>query len=115
MMTCQSCGGIIGRDCFNPEECMAITRDMAERYQQQHDAAGRLDQCEAALDQCRAEIQCLNERIAEMNDVFGEIRRTVATVPFDPTPIEEPDIDGPWLPVGLLQKIDAVMEQEHRL
>lgn len=32
-MICQSCGGVVGRDCFNPEECMAITRDMADRYQ----------------------------------------------------------------------------------
>lgn len=74
MTTCQSCGGIIGRDCFNPEECMAITRDMADRYQQQHDAAGRLDQCEAALDQCRAEIQFLSDRIERMNAVLGRVR-----------------------------------------
>lgn len=31
MTTCPSCGGIIGRDCFNPSECAAITQDMAAR------------------------------------------------------------------------------------
>lgn len=33
MSTCPACGGVIGRDCFNPTECMAITRDMALRHQ----------------------------------------------------------------------------------
>ncbi len=28
MRTCQSCGGVIGRDCFNPIECMMITQAM---------------------------------------------------------------------------------------
>lgn len=27
-MICQSCGGVVGRDCFNPEECMWITQQM---------------------------------------------------------------------------------------
>lgn len=28
MSTCPSCGGIIGRDCFNPQECAWITQAM---------------------------------------------------------------------------------------
>lgn len=32
-MICPGCGGIVGRDCWNPQECEAITRDMAQRYQ----------------------------------------------------------------------------------
>lgn len=28
MATCPSCGGIIGRDCFNPQECAWITQQM---------------------------------------------------------------------------------------
>lgn len=35
MSVCAACGGVIGRDCFNPTECMAITRDMAQRFQEQ--------------------------------------------------------------------------------
>lgn len=37
MSTCHSCGGVIGRDCFNPQECEAITRDMAQRYQEMNE------------------------------------------------------------------------------
>jgi hypothetical protein len=34
--TCPSCGGIIGRDCFNPMECAMITaRDESRREFQQ--------------------------------------------------------------------------------
>lgn len=32
-MICPSCGGVVGRDCFNPEECMWITQQMAAEYQ----------------------------------------------------------------------------------
>jgi hypothetical protein len=28
MATCNGCGGIIGRDCFNPQECEWISRSM---------------------------------------------------------------------------------------
>lgn len=30
-MNCLSCGGKLGVDCFNPEECAEITRDMELR------------------------------------------------------------------------------------
>lgn len=28
MSTCPSCGGILGRDCFNPQECAWIIQSM---------------------------------------------------------------------------------------
>ena len=35
-MICNSCGGIIGRDCFNPEECAYISeRIEAKRVHEQ--------------------------------------------------------------------------------
>lgn len=30
-MRCPGCGGEVGRDCFNPQECEWIYRDMAAR------------------------------------------------------------------------------------
>lgn len=35
MSNCPGCGGVIGRDCFNTQECVAITRQMAEQYNQE--------------------------------------------------------------------------------
>lgn len=32
MRSCPSCGGIIGRDCFNPIECAQITASMDSYY-----------------------------------------------------------------------------------
>lgn len=37
MSTCNGCGGVVGRDCFNPQECEWIShqqeaRHMAEQY-----------------------------------------------------------------------------------
>ena len=31
-MRCPSCGGVIGRDCFNPVECAWITQSMDAQY-----------------------------------------------------------------------------------
>lgn len=31
MATCQSCGGVIGRDCFNPQECQWIADQMDQQ------------------------------------------------------------------------------------
>lgn len=33
MSTCNGCGGVVGRDCFNPQECEWISHDMQQRTQ----------------------------------------------------------------------------------
>lgn len=46
-MRCPSCGGVIGRDCFNPVECAWITQSMDAQnavddyIRNQHDKAER--------------------------------------------------------------------------
>jgi hypothetical protein len=30
---CNGCGGVVGVDCFNPQECEWISRDMAQRWE----------------------------------------------------------------------------------
>src|SRR5688572_11445818 len=32
MSVCHGCGGVVGRDCFNPQECEEITRQQAAAY-----------------------------------------------------------------------------------
>lgn len=32
-MICHGCGGVVGNDCFNPQECEQIARDMANDSQ----------------------------------------------------------------------------------
>ena len=43
-MQCVSCGGTIGRDCFNPQECAHITRQM------ESDSESRNQQCNTLRD-----------------------------------------------------------------
>lgn len=35
MATCNGCGGLVGRDCFNPVECEWISRQQELHYLQQ--------------------------------------------------------------------------------
>lgn len=39
MSRCQGCGGVVGRDCFNPVECLQIAQSMmwndGQQYQQE--------------------------------------------------------------------------------
>ena len=60
MSICQSCGGVIGRDCFNPAECMDITRAQAECYQSQGDVQGELSH--------------LRERVKELETKISEVQ-----------------------------------------
>jgi len=37
MAICNGCGGVVGRDCFNPQECEWITQDQDRRRYEQHE------------------------------------------------------------------------------
>lgn len=63
MSICHSCGGVIGRDCFNPAECAQITAQMAMQYQHgQCESCARSDCYIADL---KAEIADLQEQLRE--------------------------------------------------
>lgn len=34
-MICRGCGGVVGRDCFNPPECEWITQELTESAREQ--------------------------------------------------------------------------------
>ena len=42
MSTCNSCGGVVGKDCFNPQECAWITQQMAADQQHQSEQITKL-------------------------------------------------------------------------
>lgn len=56
----------------------------------------------------------LVQRISEKDEVFAEIRRTVGGNVSGEVPLEEPDPEAPWLPVGLMLKIEEAMEGVNR-
>jgi dihydrodipicolinate synthase/N-acetylneuraminate lyase len=53
MSMCHGCGGAIGRDCFNPQECEEITRSMANQYSQ---ASQEIAELLAECDRLRSEV-----------------------------------------------------------
>jgi hypothetical protein len=53
MSMCHGCGGVIGRDCFNPQECEEITRSMANQYSQ---ASQEIAELLAECDRLRSEV-----------------------------------------------------------
>ena len=53
MAICPSCEGVIGRDCFNPEECMWITQQQASSAEA---AQQNAEELRHILQQLKAEI-----------------------------------------------------------
>ncbi len=49
MKNCPSCGGIIGQDCFNPDECAQITQQQNTNLENRlRDFEERINQLEKA-------------------------------------------------------------------
>lgn len=40
MATCNSCGGVLGRDCFNPQECAEISFSVEQNLRHQAETEG---------------------------------------------------------------------------
>lgn len=108
MSCCQACGGLIGRDCFNPQECMGITRDMADRYQTSELDANNL----------RGYVAHLEERLNTINELFADIRKAVGgncLGDMNHSGEERPvNYTRPWLPKELVLRIDGAMNREQR-
>ena len=60
MAICPSCEGVIGRDCFNPEECMWITQQQASSAEA---AQQNAEELRHILQQLKAEIAALSNEI----------------------------------------------------
>ena len=66
------------------------------------------------VERLKSEVEFLKSRMAGMIEVFGAVRMAVGQNVMGSDPVEEPDYDAPWLPCGLLVRIDNVMEREYR-
>ena len=49
--------------------------------------------------------------LKEAAELLKKVKEVVAIDAFNPTPIEEPDPDGPWIPVGLLNEINTFLQE----
>jgi len=56
MSICNGCGGVVGRDCFNPSECEWIAQDMERREAMRQAESVARDAAREAMNAGRAEI-----------------------------------------------------------
>lgn len=61
-MICHGCGGVVGRDCFNPSECEWIARQQ-ETQQAAQEASRPLEQ---EIDYLLREVASLKKRIERL-------------------------------------------------
>lgn len=86
MSRCPSCGGILGRDCFNPVECSQITASMNDEQIVQP----YIDALREALDtinQMADKMQIIDEGLSEhlgnlIDNTVAMINRTLPPVPW---------------------------------
>ena len=65
MATCNGCGGTIGRDCFNPQECEWISRQQEAQYMAQQYAPDTSE---------------LEQRMTALEGKIGSIEQAVKTL-----------------------------------
>jgi len=65
MSWCNGCGGLVGRDCFNPQECEWITQQM------NNDAAADVDQLKAQLCELEKQREADLKRIEELRELLN--------------------------------------------
>ncbi len=66
MAVCQSCGGIIGRDCFNPMECAIITaRENSQRE-------GQINNTENSVNELWRQFDALKEHLIALGIINAQ-------------------------------------------
>lgn len=66
MAICNGCGGVIGRDCFNPQECEWITQDQERHRHEQHELESQ--HLEHRVDELERKLQAVDNLLSTMMD-----------------------------------------------
>lgn len=78
MSTCPGCGGVVGRDCWNPQECEWISRDMERRHHEEQGAR----QADAEIADLRARLAAVEAALMQGGQT-AQIRCTAAMLALD--------------------------------
>lgn len=65
MATCNGCGGVVGRDCYNPQECEWISRDIEARHMAEQYAPDTTD-IEQRMDFMESKLTGIEQAIREL-------------------------------------------------
>lgn len=69
MSICRGCGMVLGRDCFNEQDCMWISESMQQMYEQ--------EQCSQAENQ---DVNALQNRISQLEQELAEAKKLISVV-----------------------------------
>jgi hypothetical protein len=110
MSACHGCGGVVGRDCFNPIECQMIAREMEWQRDQQdmQTAAEAIAAVQAERDAALAEVARLKE--AERNN-WHRICDVVALL----TERTQPGGPNTLVPVAALNRYARAVDLAHKI
>lgn len=67
MNRCPGCGGVVGRDCFNPVECQQIS--ISQQQYAVYDSYQALQTAQSL----EAQVQELQQRVARLEEMLNEI------------------------------------------
>jgi len=84
MRTCPGCGGVVGRDCFNPVECVDISNRIQEDNLRRLEEASKPKEERHFLDLSKEEQKKQNEfDLKEMALYYGgwdELRKVISNI-----------------------------------
>jgi uncharacterized protein YceH (UPF0502 family) len=64
MAICNGCGGVVGRDCFNPQECEWIARDQERHRHEQHEMSSQ--HLEQRVEELERKLQAVENLLSAM-------------------------------------------------
>jgi len=64
-MICNGCGGLLGRDCYNAQECEQIAADMA-RNERTPDTSAKVD-----VEHYRDTVRCMSNVLTDLANMLG--------------------------------------------
>lgn len=73
MSRCNSCGGIIGKDCFNPVECAYISEQQATQHDRNHYQEGY----EAAHSELQSLLKEKEEEITQLKAALSKAQSKI--------------------------------------
>lgn len=70
MARCPSCGGILGRDCFNPVDCAMISERQAQEHDRDHYGEGYNQGLHEGYLQATPELEALKAEVERLRGLI---------------------------------------------
>ena len=92
MSICRGCGMVLGRDCFNEQDCMWISQSMQQMYEQEQCSQAEDQDVNALHDRIKhleQELANVSEQLASANEQLAEAEAAIAAQAQQPTELSD--------------------------